>query len=126
MEEGGIPSTYVPARNTIFLSYALAFAEMTKASEIHFGPNAHDKFGYPDCTEDYTSAFQHLINTASRHAPKLITPLIHMTKADIIRKASELALPIDLTLSCYDPTPEGRHCRACDACLLRFGSSPLP
>ncbi len=123
IEQGGASPTYVPARNTIFLSFALGQAEMIGAKEIHFGPNAHDKFGYPDCSPEYIAAFQNLLNTASREAPKLTAPLIHMTKQEIREKAEEMSVPIDLTFSCYDPTPEGRHCMRCDACTIRFSFS---
>ncbi len=120
IEKGGVPSTYVPARNAIFLAYALGQAEMRGAKEIHYGPNTHDKFGYPDCTPKAIEAFQNVFSSASVQAPRLATPLLHMTKEQIWEKAKELSVPIDLTLSCYDPTPEGEHCRRCDACVIKI------
>ncbi len=123
IEQAGPSPTYVPARNTMFLSFALGQAEIRGAKEIHFGPNAHDKFGYPDCSPEYIAAFQNLLNIASPKGPKLAAPLIHMTKKEIREKAEELNVPIDLTFSCYDPTPEGRHCLRCDACAIRFSIS---
>jgi 7-cyano-7-deazaguanine synthase len=121
----GIPVTYVPARNTIFLSYALGLAEVLKANDIFIGVNALDYSGYPDCRPAFIQAFQHMANLAtaagvSGQAPMTIhTPLIDMTKAQIVKTAMGLGLNIDMTFSCYDPTPTGEPCGACDACLLR-------
>ncbi len=121
----GIPVTYVPARNTIFLSYALGLAEVLKANDIFIGVNALDYSGYPDCRPAFIQAFQTMANLAtaagvSGQSPMTIhTPLIDMTKAQIVRTALDLGLDIDMTFSCYDPTPAGEPCGACDACLLR-------
>ncbi|MFZ9140750.1 MAG: 7-cyano-7-deazaguanine synthase QueC [Burkholderiaceae bacterium] len=121
----GIPVTYVPARNTIFLSYALGLAEVLKANDIFIGVNALDYSGYPDCRPAFIKAFQTMANLAtaagvSGQSPMTIhTPLIDMTKAQIVRTALDLGLDIDTTFSCYDPTPAGEPCGACDACLLR-------
>ncbi len=121
----GIPVTYVPARNTIFLSYALGLAEVLKANDIFIGVNALDYSGYPDCRPAFIQAFQTMANLAtaagvSGQSPTTIhTPLIDMTKAQIVRTALDLGLDIDMTFSCYDPTPDGEPCGACDACLLR-------
>jgi 7-cyano-7-deazaguanine synthase len=121
----GIPVTYVPARNTIFLSYALGLAEVLKANDIFIGVNALDYSGYPDCRPAFIKAFQTMANLAtaagvSGQSPMTIhTPLIDMTKAQIVRTALDLGLDIDMTFSCYDPTPDGEPCGACDACLLR-------
>lgn len=120
IEKGGVASTYVPARNTIFIAYALGQAEIRGAKEIYYGPNAHDKFGYPDCTPQAVEAYQNVLANVSVQAPRLATPLLHMTKEQIWEKAGELKVPVDLTFSCYDPTPEGEHCRRCDACVIRF------
>ena len=121
----GIPVTYVPARNTIFLSYALGLAEVLKAHDIFIGVNALDYSGYPDCRPAFIQAFQTMANLAtaagvSGDSPMTIhTPLIDMTKAQIVRTALDLGLDIDMTFSCYDPSPAGEACGACDACLLR-------
>ena len=121
----GIPVTYVPARNTIFLSYALGLAEVLKAHDIFIGVNALDYSGYPDCRPAFIHAFQTMANLAtaagvSGQSPMTIhTPLIDMTKAQIVRTALEVGLDIDMTFSCYDPSPDGEPCGACDACLLR-------
>ncbi len=121
----GIPVTYVPARNTIFLSCGLAWAEVVGASEIFIGVNAIDYSGYPDCRPEYIRAFQEMANLAIKAAVEgqmrmsIRTPLIHMTKAEIIRKGFELGVDYRLTHSCYDPSPEGRACGQCDSCLLR-------
>lgn len=121
----GIPVTYVPARNTIFLSYALGLAEVLKAHDIFIGVNALDYSGYPDCRPAFIQAFQTMANLAtaagvSGQSPMTIhTPLIDMTKAQIVRTALDLGLDIDMTFSCYDPSPTGEPCGACDACLLR-------
>jgi 7-cyano-7-deazaguanine synthase len=121
----GIPITYVPARNTIFLSFALAFAEVTGATDIFIGVNALDYSGYPDCRPEFIAAFEQLANLATKagvQGPvkmRIHTPLIQMTKAQIIRRGLELGVDYGLTTSCYDPTPDGKACGRCDACLLR-------
>jgi 7-cyano-7-deazaguanine synthase len=121
----GIPVTYVPARNTIFLSYALAWAEVLEASDIFIGVNAIDYSGYPDCRPEYITAFEGMANLAlkvtveGKMRIKIHTPLIHMPKAEIIRKGMELGVDYGLTHSCYDPSPEGKACGQCDSCLLR-------
>jgi len=120
----GIPVTYVPARNTIFLALALGYAEAREAEEIWIGVNALDFSGYPDCRPDFIDAFQEVIFKGTRSGiehrqPKLIAPLLHMTKADIIRRGMELGVDYALTHSCYDPKPDGRACGHCDSCLLR-------
>jgi 7-cyano-7-deazaguanine synthase len=119
-----IPVTYVPARNTIFLSLALAWAETLSAYDIFIGVNALDYSGYPDCRPEYISAFEKLANLATKAGVegrvfKLHTPLIQMTKAEIIRSGLELGVDYAMTTSCYDPTPLGKACGRCDACLLR-------
>ncbi|MEZ4470166.1 MAG: 7-cyano-7-deazaguanine synthase QueC [bacterium] len=120
----GIPITYVPARNTIFLSFALALAEVRGASEIHLGINAVDYSGYPDCRPEYLSAFQALASLATRQGVegggvRLVAPLITLSKAAIIRWGTTLGVDYGLTHSCYDPGPDGGACGDCDACLLR-------
>ena len=121
----GIPITYVPARNTIFLSYALAWAEVLESSDIFIGVNAIDYSGYPDCRPEFISAFEHMANLATkagvegRTLIQVHTPLIELSKAGIVKLALELGLDFSLTHSCYDPTPEGRPCGQCDSCLLR-------
>lgn len=120
----GIPVTYVPARNTIFLALALGYAEVREASEIWLGVNAIDFSGYPDCRPDFLAAFQRVIETGTRSGvetgqPKIVAPLIHMTKAEIIRQGIALGVDYALTHSCYDPDAEGRACGHCDSCLLR-------
>jgi 7-cyano-7-deazaguanine synthase len=123
--EEGIPVTYVPARNTIFLSFALAYAEVLEASDIFIGVNAIDYSGYPDCRPEYIEAFERLANLATktgvegRSDLKIHMPLVKMTKADIIRKAVSLGVDLGLTHSCYDPDHEGVPCGRCDSCLLR-------
>ena len=119
-----IPVTYVPARNTIFLSFALAWAEVLGAQDIFIGVNALDYSGYPDCRPEYIAAFQQLTDLATKAGVegsrlRIHTPLIRMTKAEIIRKGMELGVDFDLTLSCYDPSPAGKPCGRCDACQLR-------
>jgi len=119
-----IPVTYVPARNTIFLSFALAYAESLAAADIFIGVNALDYSGYPDCRPEYIAAFERMAGLATRigvtgRPPRIHAPLIHMTKAEIIRRGVELGVDYSLTLSCYDPTVEGAACGHCDACLLR-------
>jgi len=123
--ESGIPVTYVPARNTIFLSYALAWAEVLEAADIFIGVNAVDYSGYPDCRPEYIRAFEAMANLAIKAAVEgrmkisIRTPLIDMTKAEIIRKGAELGVDYGLTHSCYDPDAQGRACGDCDSCLLR-------
>ena len=119
-----IPSTYVPARNTIFLSFALAWAEVLGASDIFIGVNALDYSGYPDCRPEFISAFEALANLATRAGVEgarfhVHTPLIAMSKSDIIRRGLEIGLDYGLTHSCYDPTPGGGPCGRCDSCVLR-------
>ena len=120
-----IPVTYVPARNTIFLSLALAWAETLNASDIFIGVNALDYSGYPDCRPEYIEAFERMANLATKAAVegmmnlKIRTPLINMTKAQIISRGMELGVDYALTLSCYDPSPEGFSCGYCDSCILR-------
>jgi 7-cyano-7-deazaguanine synthase len=121
----GIPITYVPARNTIFLSFALAWAEVLGASDVFIGVNALDYSGYPDCRPEYIEAYEKMANLATkagvegRQHLKIHTPLIAMTKAQIIAKGLELGVDYALTSSCYDPGPNGAPCGACDSCLLR-------
>jgi 7-cyano-7-deazaguanine synthase len=120
-----IPVTYVPARNTIFLSYGLAWAEVLGASDIFIGVNAIDYSGYPDCRPEYIEAFQRLANLATKAAVEgkmvieIHTPLIKMTKAEIILKGIELGVDYSKTHSCYDPSADGKACGRCDSCLLR-------
>jgi len=121
----GIPVTYVPARNTIFLAYALAWAEVIPADDIFIGVNAIDYSGYPDCRPEFIEAFEHLANLGTKASVEgrrfqIHTPLINLSKADIIRKGVELGLDLSLTHSCYDPTSEGLACGECDSCLLRL------
>ncbi len=121
----GIPVTYVPARNTVFLSCALAWAETLGASDIFIGVNAIDYSGYPDCRPEYIEAFERMANLATkagvegRIAVKIRTPLIGLSKGEIVKLALELGVDPALTHSCYDPDAQGRPCGACDACLLR-------
>jgi 7-cyano-7-deazaguanine synthase len=121
----GIPVTYVPARNTIFLSFALAWAEVLEASDIFIGVNALDYSGYPDCRPEYVEAYQKMANLATkagvegRQNLSIHTPLIHLSKAEIIRKGMEFGVDYSLTSSCYDPSPDGRPCGQCDSCQLR-------
>lgn len=120
-----IPVTYVPARNTILLSFALAWAEVLGASDIFIGVNALDYSGYPDCRPEYIRAFEHMANLATkttvegRQTLRIHAPLIQMSKADIIRRGLELGVDFALTTSCYDPGPTGTACGRCDACVLR-------
>jgi 7-cyano-7-deazaguanine synthase len=122
----GIPITYVPARNTIFLSFALAWAEVLGASDIFIGVNALDYSGYPDCRPEYIEAYQRMANLATRAGVegqqrlKIHTPLLMLTKAEIIRLGLELGVDYGQTLTCYDPTASGEACGHCDACLLRL------
>lgn len=121
----GIPVTYVPARNTIFLSFALAYAEVREASDVFIGVNALDYSGYPDCRPEFILAFERMANLATKAGvegrTKIVihTPLMSMTKADIVRKATELGVDLSLTHSCYDPDGNGRPCGRCDSCVLR-------
>ena len=121
----GIPVTYVPARNTIFLSLALAWAEVLESADIFIGVNALDYSGYPDCRPEYIEAYSRMANLATRAGVEgrtrltIHTPLIGLSKAQIVTLAHELGVPFGLTHSCYDPGPGGRPCGACDACLLR-------
>jgi 7-cyano-7-deazaguanine synthase len=120
----GIPITYVPARNTIFLSLALGFAEAREAQEIWIGVNAVDYSGYPDCRPDFLDAFQQVILKGTRSGvekgePTLVAPLLHLTKADIIRRGTTLGVDYSLTHSCYDPDRKGRACGHCDSCIIR-------
>jgi len=121
----GIPITYVPARNTIFLSYALAWAEVLEASDIFIGVNALDYSGYPDCRPEFIHAYEHMANLATKSGVEgrtrieIHTPLIALSKADIVRLGAEVGLDFGLTHSCYDPGLDGRACGECDSCLLR-------
>ena len=121
----GIPITYVPARNTIFLSFALAWAEVLGACDIFLGVNALDYSGYPDCRPEYIAAFEKLAALATKAGVeggsfKIHTPLIHLSKAEIIRRGLDLGVDFAMTTSCYDPTPTGLACGRCDSCLLRL------
>jgi len=124
--DDSIPVTYVPARNTIFLSFALGWAEVLGAFDIFIGVNALDYSGYPDCRPEYVAAFETMANLATKAAVegagryRIHTPLIHLTKAEIIRKGLSLGVDYALTHSCYDPTPEGLACGECDSCHLRL------
>ncbi|MCK5311284.1 MAG: 7-cyano-7-deazaguanine synthase QueC [Desulfobacteraceae bacterium] len=124
-QKNEIPITYVPARNTIFLSYALAWAEVLMADTIFIGVNVMDYSGYPDCRQEYINAFENMANLATKAGVtgdttiKIKTPLINLTKAQIIKKGTSLNVDYSLTLSCYDPDSEGRACGACDSCLQR-------
>lgn len=120
----GIPVTYVPARNTIFLAFALGFAEVVGAADIFIGVNAVDYSGYPDCRPEFLSRFAALAAVATRagmegRAPRIHAPLLHMTKAQIVREGVRLGVDFSLTHSCYDPDEQGRACGRCDSCLLR-------
>jgi 7-cyano-7-deazaguanine synthase len=122
----GIPITYVPARNTIFLSFALAWAEVLGAQDIFIGVNALDYSGYPDCRPEYIEAFERMANLATKAGVegrlrlRIHTPLIAMTKAEIIRTGLQLGVDYSMTHSCYDPAPGGIACGRCDSCLLRL------
>lgn len=121
-----IPITYVPARNTIFLSLALAYAEVVGAADIFFGANAVDYSGYPDCRPQYMRAFEAVANLATKAAVEgrrltLHTPIIELTKADIVREGTRLGVDYALTVSCYQATDDGRACGLCDSCRLRKG-----
>ena len=120
----GIPVTYVPARNTIFLSLALAYAEVTASDAIFTGANAVDYSGYPDCRPEYLEAFARMANLATKRAVQghplaIEAPIVRMTKADIVRQGTGLGVDFSLTVSCYDADADGRACGACDACRLR-------
>ena len=119
-----IPSTYVPARNTVFLSLALAWAETLDVADMFIGVNALDYSGYPDCRPEFVTAFERLASLATARGVggavfRVHTPLMRLTKADIVRKGNELGLDYGLTHSCYDPDPAGRPCGRCDSCVLR-------
>lgn len=122
----GIPVTYVPARNTIFLAFALAWAEVLGATDIVIGVNALDYSGYPDCRPEYIAAFEELAALATRAGTEggrrftIHAPLIHLTKREIVERGVALGVDYSLTLSCYDPAPDGAACGRCDACLLRL------
>ncbi|HEV7282554.1 MAG TPA: 7-cyano-7-deazaguanine synthase QueC [Pirellulaceae bacterium] len=132
--ETGIPVTYVPARNTIFLAYALGWAEALGSSDLFVGVNALDYSGYPDCRPEYVACFERLANLATKAGVegagfRVHAPLIDLTKGQIIRRGLELGVDYSLTRSCYDPTPEGVACGHCDSCLLRakgFAENGLP
>ncbi len=132
---GGIPITYVPARNTIFLSFALAYAEVVGANDVFIGVNALDYSGYPDCRPDYIRAFETMANLATRAGVEgqqrlaIHAPLMELDKAGIIRRGTALGVDYAQTLSCYDPTPPNRACGHCDSCLLRrkgFTEAEIP
>lgn len=122
----GIPITYVPARNTIFLSFALAWAEVLEAGDIFIGVNALDYSGYPDCRPEYIQAYERMANLATRggvegtNPIRIRTPLIDLTKAEIIQRGLRLGVDYSITQSCYDPSPSGAACGRCDACRLRL------
>lgn len=133
--ESGVPITYVPARNTIFLSFALALAEVEGAMDIFIGVNAVDYSGYPDCRPEFVAAFEAMANLATKAAAvdgrklTIHAPLMQMTKAEIIRTGMKLGVDYGLTISCYDPTEEGYSCGHCDSCQLRhkgFADACLP
>jgi 7-cyano-7-deazaguanine synthase len=125
MAGSGIPVTYVPARNTVFLSFALAWAEVLGANDIFIGVNALDYSGYPDCRPEFIAAFERMANLATaagveeRQHLRIHAPLMTMSKADIIRRGTALGVDYGLTSSCYDPAADGRPCERCDSCLLR-------
>ena len=119
-----IPITYVPARNTIFLAHALSYAEVLEADTIFTGVNVLDYSGYPDCRPEYIEAFERVANLATKrgvegHNLIIETPLINLTKVEIIQLGTDLGVPYNLTSSCYDPSPDGKACGKCDSCLLR-------
>lgn len=130
-----IPITYVPARNTIFLSYALAWAEVLNVRDVFIGVNAIDYSGYPDCRPEFIAAFEQMANLATKMTTAggppftIHTPLIHLTKAQIIQRGIQLGVDYSITHSCYDPDPQGRACGRCDSCLLRkkgFAEANVP
>ena len=121
----GIPVTYVPARNTVFLSFALAWAEVLEADHVFIGVNALDYSGYPDCRPEYIAAYEEMANLATKRGVEgerlqIHTPLIDLTKAEIIRRGTELGVDYSITRSCYDPSPAGEACGGCDSCRLRL------
>ncbi|HEX2039279.1 MAG TPA: 7-cyano-7-deazaguanine synthase QueC [Acidimicrobiales bacterium] len=124
-QASGIPVTYVPARNTVFLAYALAWAEVLDAADVFVGVNAVDYSGYPDCRPEYIDAFERMANLATKAAVeggrrlRIHAPLIELTKAEIVARGLALGVDYGLTHSCYDPGPGGEPCRRCDSCLLR-------
>ncbi len=131
----GVPITYVPARNTVFLSFALAWAEVLGCGDIYIGVNALDYSGYPDCRPEYIAAYERMANLATaagvegRQRLKVHTPLIWLSKADIIRRGTRLGVDYGLTCSCYDPDEDGRPCGECDSCQLRakgFAEARIP
>ncbi len=130
----GIPVTYVPARNTVFLSLALAWAEVLEARDIFIGVNAVDYSGYPDCRPEFIEAFEHMANLATKagvegHAMTIHAPLIKLSKAEIIQAGTRLGVDYALTISCYNPSPEGLACGRCDSCRLRadgFAAAGFP
>jgi 7-cyano-7-deazaguanine synthase len=131
----GIPVTYVPARNTIFLSHALAWAEVLESNDIFIGVNVYDSSGYPDCRLEFIETFERMAHLATKAGVegksrlRIHTPLIHLTKAEIIRRGTALGVDFALTWSCYEPRPDGRPCGLCDSCLLRrkgFTEAGLP
>lgn len=134
VEEGAIPVTYVPARNTIFLSVALGWAEAAGARDLFIGVNALDYSGYPDCRPEFVAAFEAMANVATKAGVEgdrfhVRTPLLHMSKAGIAAEAARLGIDAALSWSCYDPSPDGRHCGLCDSCRLRskgFAEAGLP
>jgi len=124
MSEEGIPNTYVPARNTLFLAYALSQCEQLNAQEIHFGPHRADASCYPDCRPAYLNAFQQLMQLATKQTTegefiRLVTPLLAWDKTEIIAQGLRLNAPLEWTISCYQPTQNEQPCQCCDACLLR-------
>jgi len=134
LDDGSIPSTYVPARNTVFLSLAMAWAEVTGAEAIVIGVNALDYSGYPDCRPEYLEAFARVAALATKAGVegktlRILAPLVHLSKAEIIRRGLALGLNYGLTLSCYDPGAGGRPCGRCDSCRLRakgFAEAGVP
>lgn len=125
LKRDGIPNTYVPARNTLFLAHALAWCEALGASEIFIGANARDYSGYPDCRPEFLEAFQRMANLATKAGVegelcfRVRAPLLKLTKGEIVKRAAELGLDFSITSSCYDPSASGDPCGACDSCLLR-------
>jgi 7-cyano-7-deazaguanine synthase len=134
LEEGGIPSTYVPARNTVFLGLALGLAEVLGAADLYLGVNAVDYSGYPDCRPEFVAAFEALANLATKAGVegtrfRVHAPLLRLTKAEIIRRGVSLGVDYAMTHSCYDPAPDGRACGRCDSCQLRrkgFADAGVP
>jgi 7-cyano-7-deazaguanine synthase len=135
MADAGIPITYVPARNTIFLSYALACAEVLDVRDVFIGVNAVDYSGYPDCRPEFIAAFEKMANLATRMTVSgglpftIHAPLMKLTKSQIIRRGAELGVDYGLTHSCYDPDPQGRACGRCDSCIIRkrgFAEANIP